>query len=68
MKRETSNTNLKGEIDMFLRVLLDKLDYKLDESYTKTALKGLAEGALEGLVIVGAIELVSIAVDSIKKK
>ena len=53
---------------MFLRELLDKLDYKLDESYTKTALKGLAEGALEGLVIVGAIELVSIAVDSIKKK
>ena len=52
---------------MYLRLLLDKLEFKPEESYTKACLKGMAEGALEGLIIVGAMEIVSIAVDAIKK-
>ena len=52
---------------MYLRRLLDKTEWTEEDSMKKAILKGLAEGMLEGLVVVGAIEIVCIAVDAIKK-
>lgn len=51
----------------YLRVLLDKIDYRNDDSLKKAFAKGLLEGALDGLVIVGAVQVVSNIVESIKK-
>ena len=68
MKRETSNTKLKGEIYMYLRKLLDKTKWTEEDSIPKAMVKGFVEGTIEGLIVVGAIEIVSIAVDTIKKK
>ena len=52
---------------MYLRNLLDKLEFNPEESYTKACLKGMAEGALEGLIIVGAIDIISIGIGTIMK-
>lgn len=51
-----------------LRTLLDKLEFKEEDSFKKSCLKGMAEGMLDGLVVIGALELVYIAVDAIEKK
>ena len=52
---------------MYLRKLLDKTKWTEEDSIKKACLKGIAEGTLEGLIVVGAIEIVCIAVDAIKK-
>jgi hypothetical protein len=52
---------------MYLRRLLDKTEWKEEDSIKKACLKGIAEGMLEGLIVVGALEIVYIAVDAIKK-
>ena len=51
----------------YLRVLLDKIDYRNDDSLTKTFAKGMVEGALDGLVIVGAVHVVANIIDRINK-
>jgi len=53
---------------MYLRKLLDKTKWTEEDSIPKAMVKGIVEGTIEGLIVVGAIEIVSIAVDTIKKK
>ena len=50
-----------------LRNLLDKTEWKEEDSLKKSCLKGMAEGMLDGLVVIGALELTCIIVDAIKK-
>lgn len=49
----------------FLRIILDKVDYRYDDSLKKTFAKGMVEGVLDGLVIVGAVQLVANIVEKI---
>ena len=53
---------------MYLRKLLDKTKWTEEDSIPTAMVKGFVEGTIEGLIVVGAIEIVSIAVDAIKKK
>ena len=51
----------------YLRVLLEKTEYRNEDSLKKAFLKGLTEGVLDGLVIVGAVTVVANIIDEIKK-
>jgi hypothetical protein len=42
-----------------LEEVMKKLEFNSEDSTTKTALKGVAMGAIEGLVIVGALNVVA---------
>lgn len=41
-----------------LRLVMDKLEVKESDSFKTAFLKGLAEGTIEGLVIIGAATVV----------
>ena len=51
----------------FLRVLLDKIEHEHDDSLKKTFAKGMVEGVLDGLVIVGAVKVVANIIDMVKE-